>query len=146
MYYQGIIFAIITAVSFGTWTVFHQQATKHINPIFGAIIVSLTAVIAGLIVLLPQPRGLTLFTNPKGVFFVILAGFSAFAIDYFALKTYAAGIPISIGGPIIIGGSVALASVIGLVFLGETISLLKFPLIHHISKEKANRCGWPQNT
>jgi len=122
---QGIIFAIITAVSFGVWTVFHQQAAPHINPIFGAIIVSLTAVILGSIILLPQIKGLTLFTSQKGITFVILAGLFAFAIDFFALKTYSTGIPISIGGPIIIGGSVAIASIIGFFLLGEPISLMK---------------------
>lgn len=121
----GIIFAIITAVSFGAWTVFHQQASAHVNPIFGAIVVSLTAVIAGLVVLLPQIKGLELFTNQKGIIFLVLAGLSAFAIDFFALRTYASGVPISVGGPIIIGGSVAIASMVGFLILGESISLMK---------------------
>ena len=125
MSYEGIVFATITAVSFGVWTIFHQQASPHINPIFGAIIVSLTAVILGSVILLPQLKGSTLFTNQKGIIFVILAGLSAFAIDFFALKTYASGVPISVGGPIIIGGSVAIASIIGLLVLGESISLMK---------------------
>ena len=122
---QGIIFALITATSFGIWTVFHKQASTYINPVFGAIMVSLTAVVFGLLFLLPHIKGLTLFTNQKGLIFVILAGFSAFAIDFFALKTYSSGVPISIGGPIIIGGSVAVATLIGLIFLGESIGLIK---------------------
>jgi len=125
MAYEGIVFAVITAISFGIWTIFHQQASSYINPIFGAIIVSLTAVVLGSIILLPQLKGLALFTNQKGIIFVVLAGLCAFAIDYFALKTYSSGIPISVGGPIIIGGSVAIASIIGLLFLGEPISLLR---------------------
>ncbi|VVB59768.1 Uncharacterised protein [uncultured archaeon] len=111
MTYEGIVFALITAVSFGFWTVFHQQASPHINPIFGAIVVSLTAVVLGSIILLPQIKEVTLFTSQKGVIFVILAWLAAFAIDFFALKTYASGVPISVGGPIIIGGSVAIASI-----------------------------------
>lgn len=125
MSYEGILFAIMTAIFFGIWTVFHQQASQHINPIFGAIIVSLTAVILGSIVLIPQLKGITLFTNQKAIIFVILAGLAAFAIDFFALKTYATGFPVSIGGPIIIGGSVAIAAIIGLVILGEPVSLMK---------------------
>lgn len=104
MAYEGIIFALITAVSFGIWTVFHQQAAQHINPVFGAILVSLTAVILGSIILIPQIREITLFTNQKGIIFVILAGIAALALDIFALKTYASSIPVSVAGPIIIGG------------------------------------------
>ncbi len=125
MAYEGIVFALITAVAFGVWTVFHNQASPYINPTFGAIVVSLTAVILGSIILVPQLKNITVFTNQKGIMFVILAGLSAFFIDYFALKTYASGIPISVGGPIIIGGRVVIAAIIGIVFLGESISLIK---------------------
>jgi len=125
MTYEGIIFAVITAVAFGVWTVFHQQASAYINPIFGAIIISLTAVVVGSIILIPQLKGLTLFTDQKAIIFVVLTGVSAFVIDYFALKTYASGIPITIGGPIIIGGSIAIASIIGFTVLSESVSLIK---------------------
>jgi len=87
--------------------------------------VSLTAVVLGSIFLIPQLKDITFFTNQKGLIFVILAGLSAFFIDYFALKTYASGISISVGGPIIIGGSVLIAAIIGVAVLGESISLMK---------------------
>lgn len=123
--YEGIIFAIIAAVALGIWTVFHQQASNHINNLFGAIIVSATAVLLGLIFLLPKIKTTALYTNPKGILFSVLAGFCALAIDYFALKAYGTGgLPISVGGPIIIAGSVAIASVIGF-FLGESVTLMK---------------------
>jgi transporter family protein len=122
--HPGIIFAIIAAVAFGFWTVFHQQASAYINYIFGAIIVSLTAVIAGLILLLPKIKTITLYTNPKGIYFLILAGICALAIDFFALKTYGSGLSLSVGGPLIIGGSIAIAALIGF-FLGDTISAPK---------------------
>ena len=104
---------------------FHNQAAPYINPTFGAIVVSLTAVVLGSIFLIPQLKDITFFTNQKGLIFVILAGLSAFFIDYFALKTYASGISISVGGPIIIGGSVLIAAIIGVAVLGESISLMK---------------------
>ena len=120
----GITFAIIAAVAFGAWTVFHQQASDKINYLFGAIIVSLTAVIVGLIFLLPNIKTTNLFSNPKGILFMILAGVCALAIDYFALKAYGSGLAISVAGPIIIGGSIAVAVLIGF-FLGESITLIK---------------------
>lgn len=121
---EGIIFAIISAVAFGLWTVFHQQASSYINNLFGAILVSLTAVILGLFFLLPRIKGVVLYTNPKGILFTVLAGICALVIDFFALKAYGSGLQISIGGPIIIGGSLAVAVSVGFL-LGESITTTK---------------------
>lgn len=120
----GIIFAIVAAIAFGVWTVFHQQASDKINYLFGAILVSLTAVIVGLLFLLPKLKSTQLYTNPKGILFAVLAGVCALAIDYFALKAYGSGLSVSVAGPIIISGSIAIAAVIGF-FLGESITLIK---------------------
>ena len=119
-----LIFAILGAITFGVWTIFHKLAAPHINQIFGAIIVSFTAVLVCLAVLLPRLRAVELVTNRRGIIFTCLAGGAAFLIDFFALKAYAGGLPISVGGPVIIGGSIAVAIVIGF-FLGESLSLLK---------------------
>ena len=120
----GIIFAIVAAIAFGIWTVFHQQAADKINYLVGAIIVSLTAVVLGLIFLLPKIKTTTLYSNPKGILFAVLAGVCALAIDYFALKAYGSGLAVSVAGPIIIGGSIAIAAIIGF-FLGESLTLMK---------------------
>ena len=119
-----VYLAILAAVSFGLWTVFHKIASPYINQIFGAIIVSFVAVIVGLIVLLPRFKHIQLMSDWKGILFVALAGIAAFFIDYLALSAYGKGLPVSVGGPIIIGGSIALASIIGF-FMGESVSLLK---------------------
>lgn len=94
----GITFAIIAAIAFGIWTVFHQQASDKINYLFGAIIVSFTAVVVGLVFLLPKIKSTTLFSNPKGILFAVLAGVCALAIDYFALKAYGSGLSVSVAG------------------------------------------------
>lgn len=121
---QAVIFAALTATVFGLWTVFHQRASAHINSVFGALVVSATAVIVALTFLLPRIQVTTLYSNPKGILFAALAGVTAFGIDYFALRAYSAGGQISIVGPIIIAGSIAVATVIGF-FLGEAISPMK---------------------
>ena len=120
----GIVFSIIAAIAFGLWTVFHDQAAKHVNSLLGAIIVSLTAVILGMFLLLPHIKTTSLVSNPKGIIFAVLAGICALAIDYFALKAYGTGIEVSIAGPIIIGGSIVVASTIGF-FMGDSISIAK---------------------
>ena len=119
-----IIFAILTAISFGMWTVFHKLASPYINQLFGAILVSFTAVIFGGIVFLFNMKGIQLFSNPKGIFFIILAGVAAFFIDFLALQAYSKGLSLTIGGPIIIGGSMAVAVAIGFL-LGEPITIMK---------------------
>lgn len=119
-----ILFAAFAAVAFGFWTVFHKFASTHIDQIFGAIIVSLSAVVVGAIVLIPKLKSIQLVSDSKGVYFAIAAGIMAFLIDYFALTAYSKGLPINIGGPIIIGGSIAVAAVIGFV-LGDSITLPK---------------------
>ena len=121
---QGVIYAIIAAIAFEFWIVFHQQASDKINYLFGAIIISLTAVIIGLIILLPQLKTTTLFSNWRGIMFVVFAGICALIIDYFALKSYGSGLAVSIAGPITIGGSIAIAATIGFI-LGESITFLK---------------------
>lgn len=121
---SGILLAVIAAIAFGFWTVFHQQAANKIDYLAGAIIISLTAVILGLIFLLPRIKSAALFTNPKGILFAVLAGVCALTIDFFALKAYGSGLAVSVAGPIIIGGSIAIAAVIGL-FMGESLSLMK---------------------
>jgi len=122
--HPGIIFAVVAAIAFGAWTVFHAQAANHIDNLFGAIIISLTAVIVGTIFLLPNLKGTTLVTNSKGIIFAALAGTMALTIDYFVLKAYGSGLAISVTGPIVIGGSIAVAALIGF-FLGESVSLAK---------------------
>lgn len=121
---SGIIFAIVAAIAFGAWTIFHKQASDNINSLFGAIIISLTAVIIGALILIPQLHSTTFVTNYKGIVFAVLAGLCALAIDYFALKAYGSGLAISVAGPVIIGGSIAVASTIGF-FLGESITYAK---------------------
>ena len=119
-----IIFAIFAAASFGLWTVFHKLASPYINQIFGAILVSFTAVIFGGIIFLLNMKGTQLYSDPKGIFFIILAGIAAFFIDFLALQAYSKGLSLTIGGPIIIGGSMAVAVIIGFL-LGEPITALK---------------------
>ena len=120
----NIIYAVVASIAFGVWTVFHQLAADKINNLFGAIIVSITAVIAGLIFLLPRIKTTTLYSNPQGILFAILAGLCALAIDYFALKAYNSGLAVSISGPVIIGGGIAVATLIGF-FIGDSITLIK---------------------
>lgn len=120
----GIIFAVSAAIVFGLWTVFHNQASAHVSPIFGAVLVSLAAVIIGTPFLIREWLSSGTQIGYRGLVFIMLAGIAAFALDYLVLRTYSAGVPISVGGPIIIGGSILVAVIVGLL-LGEQMFLLK---------------------
>ncbi len=115
---------ILAAFSLGLIQVLQKIASTKINPIIGAIIVSLIAVIVGIILAMSQIKLNTVQITYWGVFFVALAGIFAFGADYFTLKSYSSGLEISIIGPIIIGGSIAIATIVGFI-LGDKITLLK---------------------
>jgi len=114
----------MAALAFGAWTIFHQQAANRVDYLFGAIIISFTAVVLGLLLLLPRIKFTALFSNSRGILFAALAGVCALAIDYFALKAYGSGLAVSVAGPIIIGGSIAVAAITGFLF-GESMTLVK---------------------
>ena len=91
-----ITYAIIAALSFGLWTIFHKFAAPHIDRLLGAILVSLSAVVlGGIIMFFTKIKNASLVSNPKGVIFIVLAGVMALAIDYFALQAYSRGLPLS---------------------------------------------------
>lgn len=121
---SSILLAILAALSLGLWTVFNQKASEHVNQVFGAIIVSFIAVLFGLILFFFQKSHHQLVSSKAGWIFIILAGISAFFIDFLTLKAYSSGLSITIAGPIIIGGSVAVAAAAGFIF-GEQVTWLK---------------------
>ena len=122
--HPGTVFAIIAAVSFGLWTVFQERASDFVNTLFGAIVVSTTAALIGIALLLPKIKSTQLYSDSRGLVFAVLAGMCALGIDFFALKAYGTGLDVSVGGPIIIGGSVAIAAFVGFL-LGESFTLAK---------------------
>lgn len=118
---QGIGYAVTAAVAYGLWTTFQQLASSHINRLIGAIGISLTAVILGLVLLLVNVKETVIEIQPKGILFTLLAGVCALGIDYFALKTYSSGVELSTAAPIIVGGSIVVASGVGFL-LGERVN------------------------
>lgn len=120
---QGILFALFAAVIFGVYSVLQKQASKSVNPLLVAIIISFTAMLLGILLILPSINT-NLFTDYRGIIFAILAGCCALGLAFFAVSAYSSGLQISIVGPIIFGGGVAAAAILG-ILLGEPISTLK---------------------
>jgi bacterial/archaeal transporter family protein len=120
----SVFYVIIGALGTGLWNVFISSASRQMHPLLGALITELTAFTAGALIFLPVvSRGFPK-VSLKAVGMCMLAGLSVLLADFFILKAYKQGVPISIGGPIIIGGSIIVVTLMG-VFLGEKMNLLK---------------------
>ncbi|MCU0592531.1 MAG: EamA family transporter [Desulfobacterales bacterium] len=119
-----IFYVIIGALGTGLWNVFISSASRQMHPLLGALITELTAFSAGALIFLPMLGSGFPKVSLKAVIMCMLAGLSVLLADFFILKAYKQGMPISIGGPIIIGGSIVVVTLMG-VFLGEKITWLK---------------------
>ena len=120
----SIYYVIICAAAMGFWNVLVSNASKEMHPLLGAVICELTALVVGAVVLLPVFKAGTVQFSFRSVVLVMLAGLCVLSADYFALRAYNQGMPVSIGGPIIIGGSIVLVSVAGFI-MGDKMSFLK---------------------
>jgi transporter family protein len=120
----SIVYVIIGALGTGLWNVFISSASRQMHPLLGALITELTAFSAGALIFLPVLSSGFPRVSFKAVGLCMLAGLSVLLADFFILKAYKQGVPISIGGPIIIGGSIVVVTLMGL-FLGEKITWLK---------------------
>jgi len=121
---SAVFYAVIAAVAAGFYSYFQRMASPSVNQLFGALLVSATALAIAALLISSQLQRIQLFTNPVGIWFLLGAGAAAFSIDYFTLQAYSKGLPISVGAPIGIAGGIATAVVIGLL-LGEQLSLAK---------------------
>lgn len=120
----GLTFAIVSAFAFGIWMMLQERAAVYIHPLFGAIIVFLSAVVVGAIIILPQLRSIILYNNSRGIVTSVIAGLCVLVVDYYTLKAYRAGLPITVGGPVLISGSIAITA-LGRFILGESVTLIK---------------------
>ncbi len=119
-----MIYVAIGALGTGLWNVFISAASRQMHPLLGALITEITAFSAGLILFLPLLRqGRPEFSVPAA-FLCIGAGLSVLLADFFILKAYKEGLPVSIGGPIIIGGGILVVTFAGLI-LGDRMSWTK---------------------
>ncbi len=119
-----ILFVVIGALGTGLWNVFISSAARQVPPLLGAVICELTAVAAGVMMLLPALGPGLPKVSFKAAALCMLAGLSVLAADYFILKAYKQGPAVSVGGPILIGGGILVVTLAG-VFLGERMTLLK---------------------
>ena len=118
---------MLAALAEGLWQFGHSRLSRFVPSTAGAVLVSSTAAVIGVLLLLARGDmgSLKQITfNQDTIYWILFTGLTALAIDSLSIKSYSSGLPLSVVGPIIIGGGIAIVSIIG-VLLGEPITLLK---------------------
>ncbi len=121
-----LFFALLTAFSFGLYNFFIKVASGSINQILGAVLLQLVAVIAGLAVLAYlKISNQNIEYTTKGIYYSCLAGLFVGIAEILTFYVFSKGVPASVGTPVIIGGSIVAATILGILFLKEQMSLIQ---------------------
>jgi transporter family protein len=122
-----LIIVILTAVFFGLYNFFIKLSAGHIHQILGAVLLQAVALLLGSIALLYLKwRGIPFDASSKGVLFAVLAGVFVGLAEITSFYVFSKGINASVGIPIIVGGTVLVGTLLGIVFLKESLSLLQY--------------------
>lgn len=100
-------------------------STTGFSPLLNATIVSLTAGIVGIFILWREGTVFSHMTN-RGLMYAVLSGLLVLPIDYFVLKAYQRGLPITLGSVILVAVSAGMAVLFGMLLLHEPIRPMKF--------------------
>lgn len=121
-----IFVALLTACFYALYNIFIKLASGHIHQITGAVILQIAAFILGIgwFIYLKINHAPTEI-SPKGFWLAVTAGVFVGLAEIFSFVLFSKGISASVGIPVIIGGSVLIASVIGFVWLKESISVTR---------------------
>lgn len=122
---QGLFFAFLAAGSAAGITLLYDAAAKSVSSLVGAIIISATATILGLLFLIPKFSNTDWVLDKRVWLLLITSGIMALCIDYFSIRAFTSNVDVSVVGPIISGGSIFIVASVGVLFLGESLNLLK---------------------
>lgn len=100
-----------------------KMASARISGPLSALIYGLFAFLVALLwALSARSDGATLHFSWAGGFYSVLVGISFGLVVVFMYQTFAAGAPISLGTPLVRTGGIILASLAGILILGEGIT------------------------
>jgi len=116
------LMAVFAAFFYGAYSFLIKTASKNINQFVGAVILQITAAIAGGIFLFTLKPPRPLLISWQGIVFVIAAGISVSLAEITSLAVFSKGIDASVGIPIIIGGSILFGTMMGVFFAHEILS------------------------
>ena len=120
-----ILLALLAAVFYGAYNFFIKVSSGHINQIAGAVILQLVATLVGAGVLsFLKITDVPIEISNKGIMYAIAAGVFVGLAEITSFFVFSKGISLSNALPIIIGGSVIIGSILGILFLKETITVI----------------------
>jgi len=109
--------------------IFGKLATNYGNPVYGLLLMQAAMVVFGILNLvfsgyvLKQPLE---FNIPaKGIIFFLLAGLVVGAFDFLMLVVFKGGATASYFTPLVAGGQIVFAMLLGMLFLGESLTALQ---------------------
>ncbi len=121
----ALLFALLAGVAAATYTVFVKLASTSIHPVMGAIVVTLSALVVNVgMVLVLRARGQEILVTLEGAALLVVAGIAAAAIDVFSLLAYGRGLKVS-SSLVITGAYTALVLLVGILALKEPLSWTK---------------------
>lgn len=111
------------AIMFGLYNVFIKLSSSHIEPLLGAVILQLVAlVVGGGLLIYARKDGAQLDFSGSGVLLSVLAGAAIGLVEILTFVIFSRGLPVAVGNPLIIGGSLLVTTSIGVFLLRETLS------------------------
>ncbi|MBI4836734.1 MAG: EamA family transporter [Candidatus Abawacabacteria bacterium] len=121
-----LYFALLASASFGFYNFFSKLATDKFSASITLMFVAGTAfIVAAITTFSLKTSGLPLQFSFKHIHLPILAGFATGIAEILYFMAFAKGAPLSIGAPFVIGTTIIIASILGMIFLREPLSLLK---------------------
>jgi bacterial/archaeal transporter family protein len=120
--------AMMCATSYALYNLFIKKASASIDPILGGVLLQFVAALVGTLLLgFQQLRASAsgasvLKLNRTGIYWSIAAGVAVGAAEILSFVISGMGVPATQSIPIIIGGSILVGTLLGSVWLGESLS------------------------
>lgn len=120
------LFAILSIVFSAVYNILAKLGATKMNVIASNMAISAASLfVAALIFLVSAPIGSLTASGPTPLIYSILSGLSVGAYAVFYMFSLSKSAPISVALPLVFGGSIVLTAILGVVFLGESVSYLK---------------------
>ncbi|MBI4250692.1 hypothetical protein HY622_03830, partial [Candidatus Uhrbacteria bacterium] len=102
-----------------------KVSSGHVNQVVGAVILQIVAaLVGGLILIFLKMTNAPLPISQKGVLFAVGAGIAIGIAEIGSFFLFSKGVPVSVGMPIIVGGSIVTTTLLGALFLKESLTVL----------------------
>ncbi|MDO8600239.1 MAG: EamA family transporter [bacterium] len=123
-----LMLTIIAAAALGLGRVFLKLGSGVFHPVFSLFVLYAAFGVAGLALLLSNLRGIRdVFHFDRASFLFLICTALALAVfDLIAIYVFKGGGRVAIFAPVTGGGSVLVAVLVGVIFLGEKITILQF--------------------